>query len=68
MLLIWALIEKYEVRGICMGLEGGGQDNSLIQYLGTNAHSLLVSDKLYQGFIVLFTLSRDESKRDFFCN
>ena len=51
-----------------MGLEGGGKDNSLIQYLGTNAHSLLVSDKLYQGFIVLFTLSRDESKRDFFCN
>ena len=57
MLLIWgfpiALIEKYEVRGICMGLEGGGQDYSLIQHLGTNAHSLLVSDKLYQGFIVI---------------
>ena len=55
------MIEKYEVRGICIGLEGGGKDNSLIQYLGTYAHSLLVSDKLYQGFIV-----RDESKRDFF--
>ena len=57
MLLIWgfpiALIEKNEVRRIFLGLEGGGKDNSLIQYLGTNAHSLLVSDKLYERFKII---------------